>query len=109
MKRMFSKSQIANMSGTQWYKHKISLNDSSLLEMITLFKEQLKDITNVKTYAMIFTNGSGPSVPRNSSVFPTMRCQTPGVFTITYVNSSNQLATYTLNVSEINTEEITTL
>lgn len=95
--------------GTQLYKHKIDFKNFTSITLITLRQDAFKDGGWPNDNQLGFLVDSyGPSRPDATTSFNVIFGNASSI-SIKYINSSNQVATYTLNKSDIASEVVTAL
>lgn len=95
--------------GTQLYEHTINLPNLAKLILITLRQDALKDGGwRYGNYPALLVSASGPSAPDVTTSFPMVSVQGP-TFLFKYINGSNELISYSLNIENIVSESVTAL
>ena len=96
--------------GTQWYEHVINLNNGSMLRLITMRGDALKDGGwPVGSYPIFFMGISGPGYFSTDYSFPRLVKNASISIQIFYLNSTNEHKTYEFGENDIVSEEITAL
>lgn len=110
-----SKVKIGNTAyavggGTQWYEHSITFKSQSILKLLTIRQDAIKDGGwPIGKHPIIVVDYGGPGEIDPQCSFPLLNKNASTSLQFYYINSSSAKASYTFSEREIATEEITAL